>query len=141
MGHCPAAFSPLGDGRDGPLISGSVKKQWAVWSGIRLSPSHISLFPLDSLGLFHAFILFSLSVSLTATGFTLSYPSIVAGRSIFFIDFLPLQRSAVSTRHQEHAGVTKSQIKVAPQRVSVRLPVGGGRGGLALRGPSRPYTS
>lgn len=55
------------------------------------------LSPRDSLGLFHAFILFPLSVSLTTTGFRLIHPSIVAGPSFFLLDFLPPQRSAVST--------------------------------------------
>lgn len=85
-----------------------------------LSMSHVS--SRLSLGLVHAFILFSLSVSLTATGLRLIHPSIVAG-------------------HPEHAGATESQIKVAPQRVSVQPPVGVGRArGRAVRGPLRADT-
>lgn len=56
-------------------------------------------------------------------------------RSVTVLDFLPLRRSAASRPRREHAGVTESQIKVAPQWVSAQLCWVGGGGGEVWGGP------
>lgn len=76
MGHCPAAFASLGERRGSPLIS--YRRKETMGGPERHPTFSVTHFPfsLESLGLFHAFILVSLSVSLTSTGFRLIYPSI-----------------------------------------------------------------
>lgn len=82
--------------KDGALISGGVKKQWG---SLRRCPTHSvtdSLLLLTFLFFFfHAFILFSLSVSLPLTGFRHIQPSIV---STLLISYLRAARPALLHR-------------------------------------------